>query len=720
MSDLISGSVEKVLYHRPDNGYTVLHLLGSDRSVGKITVVGYFAGSLLGEQVRFEGGWQEHPQHGRQFFAKTHQLEERISTFSQSTWLTLFIEGIGPSFAQKLQDTFGEKLPEILENSPQQLSKVSGIGKERLRKILQSWEKHKSSHETFVFLTSHHVSMPVAFKIYKQYGQYAIKKVTANPYQLLQDIEGFYFHHAETLARALEIAKTDPRRVEAALHNVLQQGTQYGHCGMEQAALIHNTALLLEIEPSLVQVVLEDMLAEEKLIADSVKNTPCIFHPALWEQEKAIADYLQVFLASKKKINYAILEKTLAKEKQKEKLQLSTEQQDAIGIALQSNVFVLTGGPGVGKTTLMRLLVGVYANSKWSIGLCAPTGRAAKRLSEVTGLAAKTIHRFLEYDPYAKHFNYNADNPLSYQVVIIDEASMLDVPLCEALLQALSPTTRVIFVGDVDQLSSVGPGEVLRSLIESKKIPTVALKTIFRQQTTSQIIVNAHRVNQGLLPLQDEASAADFFWLRSTNEQAQQQKLITLVTERLPQKFGFDPKECIQVLTPTNQGLMGVSTLNKLLQQAINPPDANIPQLKHLEGYFRQGDKVLQIVNNYEKNIFNGDVGTIKAIDLRTKKMHILFDQQSIEYELKELDQLKLAYAMTVHKSQGSEYPAVVVVLSMTQKTLLQRNLLYTAITRGKACVVVLSDEAALNCAVRTNEVATRINKLEEWLLEKS
>lgn len=711
-----NGKVERVLFHNADNGYAVLHIQAQDKAIGKVTVVGNFLDPYLGEQVTVHGDWRQHPKHGHQFNAQTIN---RITSSSEGKFLIQHIEGIGKKFALEIERVFGEDLSEILEKTPQRLREVSGIGLQRFNKIMHSWHQHKASHDIMLFLANLQVGFAFRAKIYKQYGAQTIEKITSNPYRLLTEIEGIGFQTADNMARHLQIANNEPSRLQAGICYALQLGTQYGQCGVIKQKLIEMSAQLLGVSLNDILIQLEKMAQDKLVIFDNVKEIVCVFLPLLWHQEQFIANKIKALLLQESSSIIPELLATLEKEIEKEALALSDEQYEAVKAALQTRVFVLTGGPGVGKTTLTRLLVNVYSQHKLQVGLSAPTGRAAKRLSEVTGKPAKTIHRLLEYDPFTNKFGFNTYLPLPYDVIIVDEASMLDVPLTAAILQALSLTTQLIFVGDVDQLSSVGPGDVLRSLIDSLQIPTVLLKTIFRQQMMSQIIVNAHRVNQGLMPTVDEKLTADFYLVNAQNVEDQQRKILTIVAQRLPKRLNIEPLQDIQVITPMNEGPLGVNSLNLLLQQELNPACVHKAQIKHRSGVLRENDKVIQIVNNYDKNIFNGDVGIIKAIHADTKKISVLFDQSVIDFDAKELEQLRLAYAITVHKAQGSEYPAVVIVLAMSQKKMLRRNLLYTAITRGKSCVVVVTQREALEKAVQTVEAATRINKLEERLVDE-
>jgi exodeoxyribonuclease V alpha subunit len=710
----LSGRVHRVIFNNPENGYTILQLQPQDKNQDKITVVGYFAHNFSTEQVTFHGNWHEHPLHGRQFMALV--CEQITQSLPMEKFLVEYIDGVGPSYAKKIIDTFGDDVSNILNNNPERLKEVPGIGQSRLKQMITSWQMQKSSHEIVLFLTSLGLHFGQAARVAKRYGSKAKEKVEENPYRLIEDIEGIGFQTADNLALKLGFAVDSPFRIQGAFLYLLQQATRDGHCGMKQEALLDKTAQLLNVQKAAVEITLQTAMENEFIIIDTAQGEMCVFLPTLYNQEKLIALGLKNIMAVSLNFNDAELEDTLNKVIHDEALPLTEEQQQAAFAALQSKVFVLTGGPGVGKTTLIKVLLKVFMKQKMTVALAAPTGRAAKRISESTGHTAKTIHRLLEYDPYTHTFAYHPTMPLPFDVIILDESSMLDVPLCSSIVQALGVKTRIIFVGDIDQLSAVGPGDVLKSLISSGKIPFFALKTIFRQAASSQIIVNAHRVNSGLMPQVDKSESRDFFLIRAHNPQEQQQKIVDIVTNSLPSRFGFSPDD-IQLLSPMNGGPLGVDNLNILLQEKLNPPEYDKKEMKHLvSGVLRVDDKVIQIVNNYEKNIFNGDVGKIQSIDNGLRKFVVLFDKQKVEYQFKELEQLRLAYAISVHKSQGSEYPAVVVTLSMSQRIMLKRNLLYTAITRGKSCVVVIGEPEALSSAIKRGYITKRVNKLEDWL----
>ncbi len=713
----LQGKIDKVIFSNPENGYTVLQLKPKDKSQDKITVVGNFDKTFTTEQVTFYGHWQEHPLHGKQFLALL--VENITQSLPMEKFLVEYIDGVGPSYAKKIMDKFGDELSHILNNNPERLKEVPGVGTTRYQQIISSWQAQKSSHEMVLFLTTHGLHFAQSAKVVKRYGAKAIEIVQENPYRLIEDIDGIGFQTADNLALKLGFALADVRRLQGGLVYLLGQATKEGHCGMVQTALLEKAKALLQVDTASLQEALHLASERELVKLTQVKNMPCVFIPALYHQEQIIAKGLKAVLDNPSDEDQKALIKILNQVIEEEALPLSQEQQQAALIALQSKVFVLTGGPGVGKTTLIKILLKVFLKQDKSVAMAAPTGRAAKRMSESTGHMAKTIHRLLEYDPFTQTFGYHQQLPLPYDVIIIDESSMLDVPLCASIVQALKEDSQIIFVGDVDQLSAVGPGDVLKSFIQSGKIPYFALKTIFRQAASSQIIVNAHRVNEGLMPHVDKNEARDFFLIRSHNPQEQQQKIVDLIVTSLPARFGFSPLEDIQLLTPMNGGPLGVDNLNILLQEKLNPPAQSKPEMKHNHFVLRVGDKVIQIVNNYEKNVFNGDVGKVQKIDNNLRKFVVIFDKTPIEYQYKELEQLRLAYAISVHKSQGSEYKAVVVNLSMSQRIMLKRNLLYTAMTRGKMCVVVVGEPEALTVAIKRGEVMLRLNKLEDWLKDE-
>lgn len=711
----LSGRIDQLRFRAP-SGYTVLQLQPKNPESPKVMVVGYCQEGLeSGQIIELTGYWQEHPRHGKQFFAEHYTLAAQVVPLEK--FLVHYIKGVGLATAKKLITTFGEDLFEVLNQSPEQIKVLAGIKGRVYATIIASWQSQKSFLEILLFLTEHGLPYFQANKIVKRFGKDSRTIIENNPYCLFEEIDGIGFQTADKLAIKLGFNQEDPRRILGGFLFLLKSAIRDGHCGIFETDLFTqaNTLLALPIDP--MQAVLQDAAKNKKLVCDTLNQVPCVFLVSLWEQEQAIAKKLKK-MCNRPVGNVKLLLKNLIDVIDSEKLPLTQEQQAAIYQAIQSPVFVLTGGPGVGKTTLIKILVRLFKKQNISFALAAPTGRAAKRISESTGHTAKTLHRLLEYDPYAMTFRYDGENYLPVKALVIDESSMIDVPLCATVLAALSPDTRLIFVGDVDQLSAVGPGEVLGGLIGSGKIPFFSLKEIFRQAASSQIIVNAHRVNQGLMPVVDKHASRDFFLIRAGDIDAQQQKILHIATEQLSDRFGFNPLEEIQVITPMNGGPLGVDNLNRLLQEKLNSAHPDKREWRQGDSVFREGDKVLQIINNYEKNVFNGDLGVIHNIDPSRQKMRVFFDKQPIEYALKECEQLKLAYAMTVHKSQGSEYPAVIVVLSLSQRILLKRNLLYTAMTRGKKCVVVVSDLAPLKFAIEQGERVKRISKLEELLRE--
>lgn len=553
-------------------------------------------------------------------------------------------------------------------------------------------------------------------QLFEYFGLKTHDQLAEDPFFILRVLPQFSFADLVPVAAHFGIEQDDPRRVAGGLVQALQAATRQGHCGLPKTQLLQTANRILGVSKELIFAGIEALIEAQFFYETSLKGTVCIFLTRLWRQEKVIADKIQMQLQEPLTFNEAALQKALAENLEKESLALSESQTQAIEQAILSKVFILTGGPGVGKTTLTRLLTKAFAQKGFKIALCAPTGRAAKRLSEVTGHTAKTIHRLLGYDPFAEQFQYHGGALLPIDVIIIDEASMLDVPLCEALLQAIPVTAQIIFVGDVDQLPAIGPGDVLRSLLSYQAIPQCHLTTIYRQAENSQIILNAHRVNLGALPQPDNDPDGDFFVIQSADPEKQLELLQTLVQERLPAKFGIDSIEDCQVLSLMNDGVLGINGLNVLLQAQLNPAVSHKNEVKHFDGLLREGDKVIQIVNNYEKNVFNGDVGIIESIIAKPKTIWVRYDQALIKYKGKSLKELKLAYALTVHKAQGSEYPVVIVILSKTQAALLKRNVFYTAITRGKQCVVILTDAQAIHRAVNNNTWVKRVVKLGELL----
>jgi exodeoxyribonuclease V alpha subunit len=630
------------------------------------------------------------------------------------------VKGIGPHFAKKLVHAFGEQVFEVIEQTPERMTELDGIGPKRKKRVVDAWAEQKVIRSIMVFLHSHGVGTARAVRIYKTYGDDAIAKVRENPYRLALDIHGIGFKTADALAQRLGIPKDAVIRAQAGVRHVLQEFADDGHCAVIQNELVDTATTMLEIPVSIVEHAIELELQEENLIAESIDGKPCLFLTPLYRAEVSVASSLMRLLDGE--VPWGQIDPAVAipwVEKKTGRV-LSPSQRDAVAQVLTGKVNVITGGPGVGKTTIVMSILKALQAKRMRVLLCAPTGRAAKRLTESTGVEAKTIHRLLAFDPKSYGFTHGQTNPLAADLVVVDEVSMVDVVLMHQLLRAVPDQAAILMVGDVDQLPSVGPGSVLSDIITSGRIPTVTLTEIFRQAATSQIIVNAHRINQGKMPVEPDAAEdgeeiiRDFYVIPAETPEDIQDKLLRVVTERIPQRFGLHPIRDIQVLTPMNRGSLGARALNVALQQALNP-DAT-PQITRFGWTYAPGDKVIQTVNNYDKDVFNGDIGHVTQVDTEDGVITLNFDGREVAYELGDLDEVSLAYTTTVHKSQGSEYPAIVIPMATQHYPMLERNLLYTGVTRGKQLVVVIGQPKALAIAVRTIKSMRRLTNLAERL----
>jgi exodeoxyribonuclease V alpha subunit len=630
------------------------------------------------------------------------------------------VKGIGPHFAKKLVRAFGEQVFEVIEQTPERMTELEGIGPKRKKRVVDAWAEQKVIRSIMVFLHSHGLGTARAVRIYKTYGDDAIAKVRENPYRLALDIHGIGFTTADALAQRLGIPKDAVIRAQAGVRHVLQEFADEGHCAVIRAELVDTATTMLEIPVSIIEQAIALELQEENLIAESIDGKPCLFLTPLYRAEVSVASSLMRLLEGE--LPWGQIDPAVAipwVEKKTGRV-LSPSQRDAVAQVLTSKVTVITGGPGVGKTTIVMSILKALQAKRMQVLLCAPTGRAAKRLTESTGVEAKTIHRLLAFDPKAHGFTHGQTNPLAADLVVVDEVSMVDVVLMHQLLRAIPDQAAVLLVGDVDQLPSVGPGSVLADIITSKQIPTITLTEIFRQAATSQIIVNAHRINQGKMPVEpDETNdgeeiVRDFYVIPAETPEDIQEKLLRVVTDRIPQRFGLHPIRDIQVLTPMNRGSLGARALNVALQQELNP-DAT-PQVTRFGWTYAPGDKVMQTVNNYDKDVFNGDIGHVERVDSEDGVITLNFDGREVAYELGELDEVALAYTATVHKSQGSEYPAIVIPMATQHYPMLERNLLYTGVTRGKQLVVIIGQPKALAIAVRTIKSMRRLTNLTERL----
>src|SRR6266404_2873781 len=706
----LAGSVERVTFHSEETGFCVLRVkVRGHRDL--VTVVGTAPSITPGEYIEADGWWITDRTHGLQF--KTTQLRVVPPTTLEGIEKYLgsgMVKGIGPHFARKLVQAFGAEVFDVIAQAPKRLQELDGIGPKRTARVVAAWAEQQIVREIMVFLHSHGVGTALAVRIYKTYGTDAIARVQENPYRLALDIHGIGFKTADTLAQRLGIPRDAVIRAQAGVRHVLQMFADEGHCAVVQAELVEAATTLLEIPEPIITHAIDLELQEERLIAEDIDGKPCLFLAPLQRAEVGVASHLLRLL--KGDLPWGPIDPTKAVPwvEQKTGSTLSPSQRDAVATALQSKVTVITGGPGVGKTTIVTSILQILQAKKMDVLLCAPTGRAAKRLTETTGLEAKTIHRLLEFDPTSMGFVHGHTNPLRADLIVVDEVSMVDIVLMSQLLRAIPDRAAVLLVGDVDQLPSVGPGSVLADIIGSERIPTVTLTEIFRQAVTSQIIVNAHRINQGQMPLMREDGTSDFYVIPADSPEEIQAKLLRIVTERIPQRFGLHPIRDVQVLTPMNRGSLGARALNAVLQQALNA-DAT-PTITRFGWSYAPGDKVIQTINDYDKDVFNGDIGQVMRVDLEEGEVVISFDGREVTYDVAELDEVALAYAATVHKSQGSEYPVVVIPLATQHYPMLARNLLYTGVTRGKQLVVVIGQPRALAIAVRNVRATQRLTNL--------
>jgi exodeoxyribonuclease V alpha subunit len=720
----LEGVLERIVFANEENAWSVVRLAvagpqGEPREV--VTAVGNLLGIQPGESLRLTGSWIQDPKYGRQFRVSSYATVAPATVAGIEKYLgSGLIRGIGKALAARLVQSFGIATLDVIEGQPERLREVEGIGPQRSAAIQRAWTEQREIKEVMVFLQSHGVSTQYAIKIYKAYGAQAVALVRENPYRLAADVYGIGFKTADKIAAALGIPKDAPQRIEAGTLYLLDLAGDHGHLYLPRRELLEEARALLESEPWRVEQALAALSASGEVVVEPLPAAPedpseaAVYLKALHAAELGIAARVHALLVQPPLPFEIDVERALEWFEKSERISLAPQQRQAIRAGLTRKMLVITGGPGTGKTTLVRGIVRILEKKGQKVLLAAPTGRAAKRLAEATGGEAATLHRLLEFDPRSRAFARNREHPLSGDLLIVDEASMLDTRLAHHVLRAVPDPGRLILVGDVDQLPSVGPGRVLADVIRSGAVEVVRLTEIFRQAERSLIVVNAHRVNEGRMPVLESAdSDGDFFFIERRTPEEIVETIAHLVTRRIPARFGFDPVEQIQVLTPRNRGPLGTESLNARLRELLNPEGAALNRGGHT---LRAGDKVMQVRNNYDLEVWNGDLGRVTAIDEVDQVVRVAVDGREVAYDFGSADELVPAYACSIHKSQGSEYPCVVIPLHSSHHLMLQRNLLYTAITRARRLVVLVGEERALRTAVGNRRVRARHTLLAERL----
>ena len=712
-SPRLEGHVNRVVYSDPRGGWAVIRFeLEEDHP--SVTAVGHLYGVQPGENLRLTGQWEQDAKYGRQFRVDTYMsllpaTERGIERYLGSG----LIPGIGPVMAERLVKRFGLNTLEMIEKQPRRLTEVQGIGKLRASQIQQAWKQQKGAREVLIFLQGHGIGLGQAIKIHREYGNRAVAMIRSDPYRLAEDIYGFGFQTADQIASRLGVLADAPIRAAAGLQHILRQAESQGHVYLPEDRLVLEASELIQQPAELIQTALGLLQDTQKVVRDQDTQPAAVYRPRLYQAETSVAAKLSELMEQSNFHHGGRWQRDLAEFEKRQQITLSDQQRMAVGRSLTESILVVTGGPGTGKTTLIRAVAELLAEHDQRILLGAPTGRAAKRLAEATGLEAKTLHRLLEFDPRGMSFQRNSQKPLDADVVIADETSMLDCSLAWHLLSAIPPGCRLILVGDVDQLPSVGPGRVLTDLIESHKVPVIRLEEVFRQASQSLIVANAHRIRQGQMPRLETDKQVDFYYIERHHPEEILETIEHLVGVRIPRGFGLDPRLDIQLLAPMRRGQIGIEQLNLRLQQLLA---ADFPEIEITGNRFRLRDRVMQIRNNYDLEVFNGDVGHVIGPSHDEESLVVEFDGRSVAYPVPDIDQLVLSYACSIHKSQGSEYPCVVVPLHSQHHIMLQRNLLYTAVTRGRRLVIVVGEPRALRRAVRNDRQQIRFTRLTQRL----
>ena len=731
--DEIQGIIEEIVFRNEVNGYTVLEIEGNKQQT---TIVGYFPFINIGETIKVAGQWVEHQDYGRQFKMEAYQVITPATLNGIERYLASgLISGIGPATAKKLIEKFGLDTLDIIQYNPQKLTEVPGIGPKKSEKIHDAFMEQTELKDIMLFLEGYKISPAYAVRIYKTYGVDTIRIIKENPYNLAEDVFGIGFKTADKIALSAGVPIDSEFRIACGTRYTLGQFHQKGHTYVPQDVLIKYSADLLEVPVESVENILIRLLVDSKIVVEEMDGIKVVYSLPFHKAEMGTVRRLLSLCNYPVDKNTIDIDEEIAKVEESEDIVLANNQKEAVTVALKNGVSVITGGPGTGKTTTIKTILRLFERMGFTVLLCAPTGRAAKRMQEATGKEAKTIHRLLEYGCGETEeemvFQKNQDAPLEADAIIVDEASMIDILLMNNLLKAIAEGTRLILVGDVDQLPSVGPGCVLKDIIESDTVQVVRLNEIFRQAEESMIVVNAHKINKGEMPVLN-IKDRDFFFMKKDRQEDILEKIKELCKERLPKYSGYDPMEGIQVLSPMKKGLCGVFNLNTELQKALNPPHLTKNQREYRDNIFREGDKVMQIKNNYRmkwqsslvqdyegEGVFNGDMGIITRIDNEEQYIEVLYDgDRLVKYEPKDLDELELSYAVTVHKSQGSEFPVLVMPVMPGPPMLLTRNLLYTALTRAKEMVVLIGGEKYIYSMVRNNYITKRYSGLKYKLLK--
>jgi exodeoxyribonuclease V alpha subunit len=713
--ETLAGAIERVTFHNAENGFAVLRVKARGQPK-LVTVIGHTAAVAAGEFLTASGRWVNDRQHGLQFRADIMRTGLPEGVKGIKTYMASgMMRGIGPAMAERIVEAFGKATFDVIDRQPERLTEVSGIGPQRAQQIIAGWNEQRAVREIMIFLHQYGVGTARAVRIYRTYGQDAIRIMSDDPYRLARDVRGIGFRSADAIAEKLGLEKTSPKRLRAGILFTLEEAMGEGHCALSDAGVLAQAQTLLEVDAALIGSAIAAAVAQGEIIADTIGCEPHLFLEGLYVAERDIAKRLSALARGRPLWGAINLSKAVPWVEKQLAMHLSQSQRDAVQLTLTSKLTIITGGPGVGKTTLLAAILKILLAKGVAILLAAPTGRAAKRMSEKSGVPAKTIHRLLEIDPVNGTFRRTEAHPLDCDLLVVDETSMVDVLLMHALLRALRPQSGLLLVGDVDQLPSVGPGKVLADMIASKVLPVARLVEVFRQAAQSEIIANAHRINHGEMPEKTHGSnPGEFFFVETDSPDVAVSKIVEIVSQRIPRRFGLDGLRDVQVLCPMNRGALGARNLNVELQKALNPNPAQ--KVERFGWLFATNDRLMQTENDYDREVFNGDLGEVKRIDEESETVIVAFDGREIAYSFGELDVLVPAYAMTIHKSQGSEYPAVVIPLVTQHYVMLARNLLYTGVTRAKRLVVLVGQRRALAMAVKTKQNRARHTKLREWL----